>query len=132
VTIETRDRISKWGWGLFATWLVIVLAIYMFVIPIRAVLGHEHGQLRNPELSRWTKGLKDKDGTGCCDSKAPYPAKVRWNTNGDHNEVFIENKWVAVSPEALLTRQITSPCYLRARDDRLVGPLAAKPDAVRA
>ena len=57
----------------------------------------------DPALAPWFQGLQAPDtGRSCCSIADCRPTEAR--TRGDHYEVLIEDKWLVVPPQRILTR----------------------------
>ena len=92
--------LEKIGWQTFATGLLAGVIAFVFVLPTRPALGHDHA---NPEITQWIKGLKNKEGDGCCDTADGYPAEARWDAKEGRYNVFIKGQWIEVPDSAVLT-----------------------------
>lgn len=81
----------------------LALACVLFAAPARA---HDDGRYANsdPETKAWVKGLKDKNGAGCCDTADGFPADVEWDTEKNSYRVRIEGVWYVVPESAVLTQ----------------------------
>lgn len=59
----------------------------------------------NPGIKEWIRGLKDKNGEGCCDTADGYPAEVEWDMDTGKYRVRIDGEWYVVPDVALLDKQ---------------------------
>ncbi len=60
---------------IIALW-VLILALVLFYTMAYA---HDDGRYANSPLKDWVRGLKDKNGQGCCDTADGFPAEVEWD-----------------------------------------------------
>lgn len=79
----------------------IILIALLFLYPLAH--ARDDGRYAQSPLKDWVKGLKDKNGNGCCDTADGFPADVEWDTEREHYRVRIEGAWYAVPPTAVLT-----------------------------
>jgi hypothetical protein len=82
--------------------LALLLALWPLLLPSLA-LARDDGRYANSPHKDWVKGLKDKNGNGCCDDSDGYPADVEWDTDHNHYRVRIDGLWYVVPPDAVLT-----------------------------
>src|SRR4051812_9701510 len=81
--------------------IAIVLLAMLFLYPLAH--AKDDGRYANSSLKDWVRGLKDKNGAGCCDTADGFPADVEWDTEREHYRVRIEGVWYVVPPTAVLT-----------------------------
>lgn len=79
-------------------WLVLFMAFYWK----QQVLAADNGQYSqvDPSIRKWIEGLKNKNGSGCCDTADGYDAQ--YDTLNGKYRVFIKDKWYVVPDYALL------------------------------
>ncbi len=67
--------------------------------------ARDHGQYANstPELKAWFNGLKSAKGLCCSDADGSAVSDVDWESNKGHYRVRINNQWVDVPNEAVIT-----------------------------
>ncbi len=58
---------------------------------------------QNPELHQWFEGLRSGKGPCCSDADGSAVSDVDWETKGGHYRVRIDNEWVDVPDEAVIT-----------------------------
>jgi hypothetical protein len=58
---------------------------------------------QNPELHQWFEGLRSGKGPCCSDADGSAVSDVDWETNGGHYRVRIDDQWIAVPDEAVIT-----------------------------
>jgi hypothetical protein len=80
-----------------------VLVILVTLLAIGRALAADDGRYAQSPLKDWVKGLKDKNGDGCCDTSDGFPAEVEWDTESNHYRVRIDGAWHVVPPDAVLT-----------------------------
>jgi hypothetical protein len=65
--------------------------------------ARDDGRYAQSPLKDWVRGLKDKNGAGCCDTADGFPAEVEWDTKENRYRVRIEGVWYVVPDSAVLT-----------------------------
>jgi hypothetical protein len=85
--------------------ILIAVGIFLITLLLLYPLAHakDDGRYAQSPLKDWVKGLKDKNGNGCCDTADGFPADVEWDTEREHYRVRIEGAWYVVPPTAVLT-----------------------------
>ena len=58
---------------------------------------------QNPELHKWFEGLRSGKGPCCSDADGYALSDVDWETLNGHYRVRIDNEWVDVPDEAVIT-----------------------------
>lgn len=67
------------------------------VLAVKAPIGAD------PALAPWFQGLQQPlSGLSCCSLADCRP--VDWRGEGDHYEVYLEDRWMPVPPEVVLSR----------------------------
>ena len=76
-------------------------AVLLALAPACAVARPPDGA--DPDLAPWFRALRQPDtGISCCSVADCRPTDYR--TNGDHYEALIQDRWVAVPPQKVLSR----------------------------
>lgn len=87
------------GTLLAAAFVLLILAISA---PSHARDFGQHAQA-SPEIRDWVRGLKDRNGHGCCNTADGFPAEeVEWSATAGGYSVVIEGQRYPVPPAALL------------------------------
>lgn len=58
---------------------------------------------QNPELHQWFEGLRSGKGPCCSDADGSAVSDVDWETSGGHYRVRIDDQWIPVPDEAVIT-----------------------------
>ncbi len=58
---------------------------------------------QNPELHQWFEGLRSGKGPCCSDADGSAVSDVDWETKDGHYRVRIDDEWVDVPDEAVIT-----------------------------
>jgi hypothetical protein len=58
---------------------------------------------QNPELHQWFEGLKSGKGPCCSDADGTAVSDVDWESANGHYKVRLDNEWVDVPDEAVIT-----------------------------
>jgi len=70
-------------------------------------IGHarDRGQFGNstPEMRAWFEGLRSGKGPCCSDADGSAVSDVDWETHDGHYRVRIDDQWVDVPDEAVIT-----------------------------
>jgi hypothetical protein len=78
-----------------------------FLIAAVSPLGYarDRGQFANstPEMKAWFDGLRSGKGPCCSDADGSAVSDVDWETRDGHYRVRIDNQWVDVPDEAVIT-----------------------------
>lgn len=84
--------------------------------------ARDDGRYANSSLKRWFESLRSKRGEQCCsDADGRALADVDWETKNGHYRVRIEEEWIDVPDETVITepnrfgRAILWPFYLDGR-----------------
>ena len=80
-----------------------IVIVYLLIFA-GVALARNQGQYAqtSPEIRDWIRGLKDKNGNGCCSTADGYPAEVEWDTERERYRVRIGGQWYVVPPEAVI------------------------------
>lgn len=76
----------------------ILAALLMLATP---ALARDDGRYAQSPLKEWVRGLKDKNGTPCCD-EADGEDVEGWDTTGGIYRVKVKGEWLEVPDAALL------------------------------
>lgn len=84
--------------------LMIAFLLLLIALLLLLPLAHakDDGRYENSPLKDWVRGLKDKNGNGCCDTADGFPAEVEWDTEREHYRVRIDGAWYVVPDTAVL------------------------------
>lgn len=84
--------------GIIVLWMLAFFAV-------RVARARDIGQYAQsgPDIRNWIRGLKDKNGLGCCDYADGYKTEAEWDTKENHYRVRIEGEWYVVPDSAVLT-----------------------------
>ena len=80
---------------------VLLTALVSQLGHARDVDGHYAAQ--NPELHQWFEGLKSGKGPCCSDADGTAVSDVDWESANGHYRVRLDNEWVDVPDEAVIT-----------------------------
>lgn len=97
-------RIRAFFLGLFVIEIAaaIILVAIALAAPAKARDNGQYAQV-SPEIREWVRGLKDRNGVGCCDTADGFPAEeVEWSAERGGYSVVIEGQRHPVPPAALL------------------------------
>lgn len=89
---------------LVAAAAVFVVGYFLFLLITPAASRDLDGRYANnpPGIKEWIRGLKDKNGQGCCDTADGYPAEVEWDNDTGKYRVRIDGEWYVVPDAALI------------------------------
>ena len=62
-----------------------------------------HYAAQNPELHKWFESLRSGKGPCCSDADGSAVSDVDWETAGGHYRVRIDDQWIVVPDEAVIT-----------------------------
>jgi len=78
-----------------------------FLMALVSPLGHarDRGQFGNstPEMRAWFEGLRSGKGPCCSDADGSAVSDVDWETHDGHYRVRIDDQWIDVPDEAVIT-----------------------------
>jgi hypothetical protein len=94
-------RATRWKPPLRITCAVLLTALVSQLGHARDVDGHYAAQ--NPELHLWFEGLKSGKGPCCSDADGTAVSDVDWESANGHYKVRLDNEWVDVPDEAVIT-----------------------------
>jgi hypothetical protein len=94
-------RATRWKPPLRITCAVLLTALVSQLGHARDVDGHYAAQ--NPELHQWFEGLKSGKGPCCSDADGTAVSDVDWESANGHYKVRLDNEWVDVPDEAVIT-----------------------------
>jgi len=85
--------------------LRIVGAVALMTVASHLVEARDRGQYANsnPELKAWFDSLKSGKGPCCSDADGTALSDVDWESHDGHYRVRIDNEWVDVPEEAVIT-----------------------------
>ena len=80
----------------------------MLLTALVSQLGHARDvdgryAAQNPELHQWFEGLKSGKGPCCSDADGTAVSDVDWESKGGHYRVRLDNIWIDVPDDALIT-----------------------------
>lgn len=83
---------------------LIVLVVYIMVSGIQMASARDpDGRYANSPLKEWFDGLKSGKGPCCSDADGNVVKDADWQSSEGHFRVFIEDEWVAVDDDAVIT-----------------------------
>ncbi len=92
--------VRRWGAPLRITCAALLMAL-------ASPIGHarDRGQFGNstPEMRAWFEGLRSGKGPCCSDADGSAVSDVDWETHDGHYRVRIDDQWVDVPDEAVIT-----------------------------
>jgi hypothetical protein len=91
----------RWKASFRITGALLVLALAAPLSQARDVDGRYAQQ--NPELHKWFEGLKSGKGPCCSDADGTAVSDVDWESYNGHYRVRLDNEWVDVPDEAVIT-----------------------------
>ena len=94
-------RATRWKPALRITCAVLLTALVSQLGHARDVDGKYAAQ--NPELHQWFEGLKSGKGPCCSDADGTAVSDVDWESANGHYKVRLDNEWVDVPDEAVIT-----------------------------
>jgi hypothetical protein len=94
-------RANHWKQPLRITCAVLLTALASQLGHARDVDGRYAAQ--NPELHQWFEGLKSGKGPCCSDADGTAVSDVDWESANGHYRVRLDNEWVDVPDEAVIT-----------------------------
>jgi hypothetical protein len=94
-------RATRWKPALRITCAVLLTALVSQLGHARDVDGRYAAQ--NPELHQWFEGLKSGKGPCCSDADGTAVSDVDWESANGHYKVRLDNEWVDVPDEAVIT-----------------------------
>ena len=94
-------RATRWKPALRITCAVLLTALVSQLGHARDVDGRYAAQ--NPELHQWFEGLKSGKGPCCSDADGTAVSDVDWESANGHYKVRLDNEWVEVPDEAVIT-----------------------------
>ena len=85
--------------------LRVVGTVVLMTVASHLVEARDRGQYANsnPELKAWFEGLKSGKGPCCSDADGTALSDVDWESHGGHYRVRIDNEWIDVPEEAVIT-----------------------------
>jgi hypothetical protein len=96
-----RDRKLKWvGWGCLTLASASACAVVVLVMMLVAAHAHDHNR---PELNGWFKSLQSGKGPCCDGSDALSIDDPDWQNDNGHYRVRLEDEWVEVPDDAVIT-----------------------------
>lgn len=99
--IPALARASCWKPPLRITCALLLTALVSQLGHARDVDGKFAAQ--NPELHQWFEGLKSGKGPCCSDADGTAVSDVDWEFANGHYRVRLDNEWVDVPDEAVIT-----------------------------
>jgi hypothetical protein len=93
--------LRRWKASLRITSALLLLALAAPLSQARDLDGRYASQ--NPELHKWFEGLKSGKGPCCSDADGTAVSDVDWESYNGHYRVRIDNEWVDVPDEAVIT-----------------------------
>ena len=102
--------------GLLALWLTIILCLAAFA-------RDPDGRYAASPLKPWFDRLSSKKGLCCSDADGTALSDPDWKSNGGHYQVRLENRWIDVPEDAVITepnragRTMVWPVYYRGMED---------------
>jgi hypothetical protein len=111
--------------GLLALWLTIIilcLGLLHATLP-RAFARDPDGRYAASPLKPWFDRLSSKKGLCCSDADGTALSDPDWKSNGGHYQVRLENRWIDVPEDAVITepnragRTMVWPVYYRGMED---------------
>jgi hypothetical protein len=94
-------RANRWKPPLRITCALLLTALVSQLGHARDVDGKYAAQ--NPELHQWFEGLKSGKGPCCSDADGTAVSDVDWESANGHYRVRLDNEWVDVPDEAVIT-----------------------------
>jgi hypothetical protein len=94
-------RATRWKPPLRIACAVVLTALVSQLGHARDVDGKYAAQ--NPELHQWFEGLKSGKGPCCSDADGTAVSDVDWESANGHYKVRLDNEWVEVPDEAVIT-----------------------------
>ena len=94
-------RAPRWKPPLQITCALLLTALVSQLGHARDVDGKYAAQ--NPELHQWFEGLKSGKGPCCSDADGTAVSDVDWESANGHYKVRLDNEWVDVPDEAVIT-----------------------------
>jgi hypothetical protein len=81
------------------------VAALVFALVGPSAQARDRGQYANssPEMKAWFDGLRSRKGPCCSDADGSAVSDVDWETKNGHYRVRIDNEWVDVPDEAVIT-----------------------------
>jgi hypothetical protein len=110
--------------GLLALWLtIIILCLGLLHATPRAFARDPDGRYAASPLKPWFDRLSSKKGLCCSDADGTALSDPDWKSNGGHYQVRLENRWIDVPEDAVITepnragRTMVWPVYYRGMED---------------
>jgi hypothetical protein len=97
----TADGAARWRVPLRIACAVLLVMLASPSSKARDVDGRYAAQ--NPELHQWFEGLRSGKGPCCSDADGSAVSDVDWETKDGHYRVRIDDEWVDVPDEAVIT-----------------------------
>jgi hypothetical protein len=98
---QANPGIRRWNPTLRTTCALLLAALAAPAMQARDLDGRYAGQ--NPELHQWFEGLRSGKGPCCSDADGTAVSDVDWETAGGHYRVRLDNQWVDVPDDAVIT-----------------------------
>jgi hypothetical protein len=98
---QANPGIRRWNPTLRMTCALLLAALAAPAMQARDLDGRYAGQ--NPELHQWFEGLRSGKGPCCSDADGTAVSDVDWETAGGHYRVRLDNQWVDVPDDAVIT-----------------------------
>jgi hypothetical protein len=83
-----------------AIWAACILAL---ASPILSAHARDDGRYANSPLKGWFDQLKSGKGSCCSDADGTAVSDVDWETRDGHYRVRLDNQWIDVPDEAVIT-----------------------------
>jgi hypothetical protein len=85
--------------------LQVTCAALLIALAAPPTAARDRGQFANssPEMKAWFDGLRSGKGPCCSDADGSAVSDVDWETKNGHYRVRIDNEWVDVPDEAVIT-----------------------------
>ena len=83
----------------------LVLPLLLCFASFSGIEARDRGQFTNanPELKAWFNGLKSGKGPCCSDADGTAVADADWESVNGHYRVRVDNRWIEVPDNAILT-----------------------------
>jgi len=99
--IVTSRKAPRWRPSLSLACALLLSALAAPSMHARDLDGRYAAQ--NPELHQWFEGLRSGKGPCCSDADGSAVSDVDWETTGGHYRVRIDDQWIPVPDEAVIT-----------------------------
>jgi hypothetical protein len=97
----TIRKPARWRPQLSLAFALVLSALAAPSMHARDLDGRYAAQ--NPELHQWFEGLRSGKGPCCSDADGSAVSDVDWETNNGHYRVRIDDQWIVVPDEAVIT-----------------------------